>query len=148
MTWEPCCNNYPLRTGPCFLIETLSLLAASNQAAHSLAASRRRSLASERGAERGRCPPTAGAGSGLGDAGTPLTPGTVSAPGTTGPAGTANPGGSTSPGPAPAPSSSTTSGRASVTLYGCSGQPTGWVMIVLWNRIGLNDVHLFVILGP
>ena len=66
MTWEPCCNNYPLRTGPCFLIETLSLLAASNQAAHSLAARRRRSLASERGAERGRCPPTAGAGSGLG----------------------------------------------------------------------------------
>ena len=59
MTWEPCCNNYPLRTGPCFLIETLSLLAASNQAAHSLAARRRRSLASERGAERGRCPPTA-----------------------------------------------------------------------------------------
>ena len=54
----------------------------------------------------------------VGDAGTPLTPGTVSAPGTTGPAGTANPGGSTSPGPAPAPSSSTTSGRASVTLYG------------------------------
>ena len=39
----------------------------------------------------------------VGDAGTPLTPGTVSAPGTTGPAGTANPGGSTSPGPAPAP---------------------------------------------
>jgi hypothetical protein len=40
--------------------------AASNQAAHSLAARRRRSLASERGAERGRSPPTAGAGSGLG----------------------------------------------------------------------------------